>query len=93
MFWAQDSNLRGISPAAYKTAAVNRLANPEHNRLKIKTRFCLVADDIGLEPMRRFPNDSLANCSLNHSGNHPYFCGDCEIRTHGPVSNGGRWES
>lgn len=26
--WTQDLNLRGVSPAAYKAAAVDRLANP-----------------------------------------------------------------
>ena len=29
-----------------------------------------LADSIGFEPMRHFRNDSLANCSLNLSGNH-----------------------
>lgn len=32
-----------------------------------------MADSIGFEPMRRVSNDSLANCSLNHSGNYLYM--------------------
>ena len=43
-----------------------------------------LAESIGFEPMRRFRNDSLANCSFNHSGNSPNFGGSGEIRTHGP---------
>lgn len=31
-----------------------------------------MAEHIGFEPMRLFPNDGLANRSLNHSGNVPF---------------------
>jgi hypothetical protein len=30
-----------------------------------------LAESIGFEPMRRFLNDSLANCCNNHSANSP----------------------
>ena len=31
------------------------------------------AESVGFEPTRQFPVDSLANCSINHSGNSPMF--------------------
>ena len=43
-----------------------------------------VAESIRFELMRRFLNDSLANCWFNHSPNSPLFGGSGEIRTHGP---------
>ena len=43
-----------------------------------------MAESIRFELMRRFLNDSLANCWFNHSPNSPLFGGSGEIRTHGP---------
>jgi hypothetical protein len=45
-----------------------------------------MAESNGFEPLRRFLNDSLANCWFNHSPNSPLFGGSGEIRTHGPIS-------
>ena len=57
------------------------ICNPRPNHSA--THAHNLAESIGFEPMRRFRNDSLANCSFNHSGNSPNFGGSGEIRTHG----------
>ena len=44
---------------------------PEYN--------CVVAEGVGFEPTRPFRVDSLANCSVNHSGNPPVSFLDKEL--------------
>ena len=53
--------------------------------LTTQSRWHLLAEGIGFEPMRRFRNDSLANCSLNHSGNLLCLAEDGGVEPH-PIS-------
>lgn len=39
--------------------------------ITLRPHLKILAEDIGFEPMRRFLNDSLANCSRNRLGNLP----------------------
>lgn len=41
-----------------------------------------LAESVGFEPTRQLPVDSLANCSINHSGNSPI------LRTSLPLNGG-----
>lgn len=75
----QDSNLRPPGP---KPGAMTGLRyTPNITYLKLRTfrkstrtyfNSNFQAESVGFEPTRRFPADSLANCSVNHSGNSPF---------------------
>ena len=52
MCWAQDSNLRGISPTAYKAVIVDRLISPARVALDNNFYFCKMVPETGLEPVQ-----------------------------------------
>lgn len=62
----QDSNLRPPGP---KPGAMTGLRYAPSNNIVLK-----VAEGVGFEPTRPLQVDSLANCSINHSGNPPFQC-------------------
>ena len=53
----QDSNLRPPGPKPGTLTGLCYIPN--------------FAESMGFEPMHRFPDDGLANRSINHSGNSP----------------------
>ena len=73
----QDSNLRPPGPKPGAMTGLRYIPN-----------IFYTAEGKGFEPLRPLRVDSLANCSVNHSGNPPYFFNDllfcvceCKYRT------------